>query len=168
MASVHHFRLHKNHRVWGTVVLHSVAKGTPAALPVWVREAIAAAWPQIKPYPKAPWALGLRVVEADEAIAANTQFRSKTYAPDVLSFPLWEGEGTRVYAGDILLCWPTLKAAATAQGKPIKAHVQHLVVHALLHVAGYDHLTPQDAAQMEALEIKLLAGLSVPNPYEID
>lgn len=150
------------------VALHNVANGTPSALPAWVRAAIAATWPTLKPYSSKPWALGLRVVEADEAIAANTQFRNKDYAPDVLSFPLWEDEDGRTYAGDIMLCWPTLTAAAKAQGKPLKAHVQHLVIHALLHVAGYDHLTPDEAAAMEALEIKYLRKLGWPNPYEID
>jgi probable rRNA maturation factor len=168
MAFITSFRFLQAKTVWGHVALESVAKGTPKALPIWVREAVAATWPHVKPYPKSPWALGIRIVEAEEAIAANTQFRNKDYAPDVLSFPLWEREGQRVYAGDIMLCWPTLNAAARTQGKPIKHHVQHLVVHAMLHLAGYDHLTPKEAAQMEALEIKLLTRLNVPNPYEID
>lgn len=168
MASLHHFKFLSKQRAWGMVALHTIAKGTPNALPAWVREAIAATWPHVKPYPNSPWRLGIRVVEVNEAIAANTQFRNKDYAPDVLSFPLWEEEQGRVYAGDILLCWPTLKAAAKAQRKPIKHHVQHLVVHAMLHVAGYDHMTPKEAATMEAQEIKLLARIGVPNPYEID
>jgi probable rRNA maturation factor len=168
MASVHHFRFLHAQRAWGRVALHIATVGTPAALPNWVRQAVTTTWPQVKPYPKALWALGIRVVAAEEARAANTQFRQKDYAPDVLSFPLWEHEAGRVYAGDILLCWPTLKAAAQAQGKPLKAHVQHVVVHAMLHLAGYDHLTPAQAKQMEALEIKLLARIGIPNPYEID
>jgi probable rRNA maturation factor len=128
-----------------------------------VRGAVAVAWPALKPFQNTPWHVGVQMTNAAAAQAANVQFRSKDYVPDVLSFPLWEGG----YAGDILLCWPTLKAAAQAQGKPLKAHVQHLVIHSLLHVAGYDHQTPTQARSMEALETKLLAVLGWPDPYII-
>ncbi|MGB3738414.1 MAG: rRNA maturation RNase YbeY, partial [Pontixanthobacter sp.] len=46
-------------------------------------------------------------------------------------------------------------------------HAAHLIVHGLLHLAGYDHETsPADADHMEGLEIKALASMGLPNPYE--
>jgi probable rRNA maturation factor len=55
---------------------------------------------------------------------------------------------------------------AAAQGKALKDHYAHLLVHGTLHAQGYEHETNErDALRMEALEILLLASLGVPNPY---
>ena len=50
--------------------------------------------------------------------------------------------------------------------KPFADHARHLVVHGVLHLAGYDHMQERDAAAMERLETKILAKLGVPDPYE--
>ena len=51
------------------------------------------------------------------------------------------------------------------QGKPLADHVVHLVVHATLHLIGYDHESDAEAEEMEALETEILAHLGVPDPY---
>ena len=51
------------------------------------------------------------------------------------------------------------------QGKAPVAHLAHLVVHDTLHLLGYTHDGEGDAAQMEALETRVLAGLGIPDPY---
>jgi probable rRNA maturation factor len=57
---------------------------------------------------------------------------------------------------------------AAEKGIPVEAHAAHLIVHGLLHLAGYDHETgDEDAAEMEALETKALALMGLPNPYEV-
>jgi len=38
-------------------------------------------------------------------------------------------------------------------------------VHGVLHLLGLDHESAAEAAAMEAREIKILAGLGVPDPY---
>lgn len=146
-------------------MLHAEVPCPPAA-PAWIRAAITTAAPLIPAFRRAPWALSLKLCDKAEAQAANTTFRHKGYVPDVLTFPLWEQDGPRVYAGDILLCWPILPEAAQQRGKPLKAHVQHLVVHSLLHLAGEDHETPAQATRMEAQEIRILKQLGWGNPYE--
>jgi probable rRNA maturation factor len=40
-----------------------------------------------------------------------------------------------------------------------------MVVHGVLHLRGYDHLTDAQAAEMEALEKQILGGLGIPDPY---
>ena len=45
-------------------------------------------------------------------------------------------------------------------------HAAHLIVHGLLHLAGYDHETgEEDADKMEALEIEILAKMGIADPY---
>ena len=55
---------------------------------------------------------------------------------------------------------------AAAQGKSVEAHWAHLVVHGVLHLCGYDHEHDEAAAEMEALEERILSGLGYPGPYD--
>ena len=63
--------------------------------------------------------------------------------------------------------YPAFDAAAKAAGKRFADHAAHLVVHGVLHLAGYDHERPRDAKVMEPLEVKILAKLGIENPYEM-
>jgi probable rRNA maturation factor len=94
----------------------------------------------------------------------NERFRSKAKPTNVLSFPAGAGapEGQ---LGDIILALETVEREASEQGVPFEHHVQHLVVHGVLHLLGYDHETAVDAEHMEALEIATLSKLGVANPY---
>ena len=68
--------------------------------------------------------------------------------------------------GDIAIAYDTCAAEALAQGKPFAHHVTHLLVHACLHLLGYDHENDADADVMEQTERQILAGLNIPDPYE--
>ena len=51
-------------------------------------------------------------------------------------------------------------------GVPFEDHAAHLIVHGLLHLAGYDHeISAKDAEAMEALETKALALMGIADPY---
>ena len=94
----------------------------------------------------------------------NERFRGKSKPTNVLSFPAGVGapEGQ---LGDIILGLETVEREAREQDIPFPHHVQHLVVHGVLHLLGYDHETAADAERMEALEIAILSKLGITNPY---
>lgn len=94
----------------------------------------------------------------------NERFRGKSKPTNVLSFPAGVGspEGQ---LGDIILALETVEREAREQDIPFPHHVQHLVVHGVLHLLGYDHETTADAERMEALEIAILSKLGITNPY---
>ena len=60
----------------------------------------------------------------------------------------------------------TCAREAAEKGIALRDHASHLVIHGLLHLAGFDHeISPQDAEEMEALEVKALAKLGIADPY---
>lgn len=106
--------------------------------------------------------LTVRVVGVDEGQGLNREFRGKDYATNVLTFDYSRDP----LMADIVLCASVVEGEAQAQGKTLRAHYSHLLVHAALHAQGWDHETnAQDAAAMEAEEIDILQGLGLPNPY---
>jgi probable rRNA maturation factor len=115
-----------------------------------------------------PWALTVRFGGEEEGRMLNREFRHKDYATNVLSFEADEDEpdADEWYVGDIFICTKVLEREAEEQGKPLAHHLQHLVVHGMLHLVGYDHeLGEEDAERMENLERDILAEMGLPDPY---
>ena len=94
----------------------------------------------------------------------NRDFRGMDKPTNVLSFPADESAGR--YRGDVALALGVTRREAKASGKSFADHATHLVVHGVLHLAGYDHMKARDARVMERLEIAVLKRLGVANPYE--
>ena len=105
----------------------------------------------------------LRFVNATEGKKLNHDYRKKAYATNVLTFP-YDSSQAEVIA-DLIFCLPVIQKEAKQQGKPLKAHLAHLIVHGCLHAQGYDHMHEREAKKMERLEIQLLQQLGFPNPY---
>ena len=100
----------------------------------------------------------------DEAVAElNLSFRHKAGPTNVLSFPAPENPENLL--GDIALAYGVCAREAAEQGKTLADHLSHLTVHGVLHLAGYDHQTDDEAEAMEDLERRVLATLGVSDPY---
>ncbi|WP_271067148.1 rRNA maturation RNase YbeY [Caulobacter sp. NIBR1757] len=93
----------------------------------------------------------------------NLSFRHKAGPTNVLSFPAPENPENLL--GDIALAFGVCAREAAEQGKTLSDHLAHLTVHGVLHLAGYDHQTDDEAEAMENLERRVLATLSVSDPY---
>ncbi|MEL6436891.1 MAG: rRNA maturation RNase YbeY [Pseudomonadota bacterium] len=98
----------------------------------------------------------------------NAQWRDKDKPTNVLSFPAmpsWRGKGVPPMLGDIVLAFETIDSEAHLQGKALRDHVAHLIVHGFLHLLGYDHETDADAEDMEHMERAILANMNIADPY---
>jgi probable rRNA maturation factor len=112
-----------------------------------------------------PGNLTVRFVNRTEGQALNSQFRTKAYATNVLTFTY--GISKSRLEADVVLCMPVVTSEARDQGKAVKAHLAHLVVHGCLHATGLDHMTQQGAKVMEAREVAILKNLGFSDPYVV-
>ncbi|TCS65050.1 putative rRNA maturation factor [Varunaivibrio sulfuroxidans] len=110
------------------------------------------------------------VLNDDDGVRAlNRQWRAKDRPTNVLSFPAMgdavPSDAMPWLLGDIVLALETVVREAREQGKTVEAHFSHLLVHGMLHLLGFDHETPRQAARMEPLEVAILATLGIADPY---
>jgi probable rRNA maturation factor len=131
------------------------ALASSALIKKWVRASI-----------NRPGSLTVRFVNRTEGQLLNSQFRNKAYATNVLTFLY--GISQNELIADIVLCMPVVSSEARDQGKAVKAHLAHLVVHGCLHADGLDHMTQQGAKAMEAREVAILKNLGFSDPYVIN
>jgi probable rRNA maturation factor len=138
--------------------------GTPSArkLRAWAQSALGK---------RARGELTLRIVDETESAALNLRYRGKRGATNVLSFspelPRLDFGAEPKPLGDLVICAAVVQREARQQGKAPAAHWAHMVIHGVLHLKGYDHELPAEAARMESRERKLLAALGFPDPYSV-
>lgn len=138
-------------------------------------ERVAAAAAEVAPELANPRLSASLLFTSDPEIQAlNREWRQRDKPTNVLSFPMLAREellaltanGPPVLLGDVALAHDTCAREAAERGIPLADHAAHLIVHGLLHLAGYDHeISPAAAEAMEALETKALAILGVGDPY---
>jgi probable rRNA maturation factor len=112
----------------------------------------------------------IRLVSEPESHQLNSDYRQKDKPTNVLSFPfefpdMIPSDELPNYLGDLVICEAVLQQEAKSQNKSYQAHYTHLLIHGLLHLLGFDHIEAPQAAQMEALEIEILASFDIANPY---
>jgi len=120
--------------------------------------------------------LSLVLVSDRRMRALNRRYRKKDRPTDVLAFPLTpsytlpprgggKGEGTRpssppMLLGDVVISVPTARRQAAELGHGLREELRRLLVHAVLHLMGYDHERgPRDAALMARKEQAILKAL---------
>lgn len=116
--------------------------------------------------------IGIACVDLDQSQQLNLEYRRKDKPTNVLSFPSEIPEEILPMLaarplGDLVICIPVVLQEAAEQQKVPVEHFTHMLVHGTLHLLGYDHeVSDEDAEEMEALEIEILAKLGLNNPYQ--
>lgn len=95
----------------------------------------------------------------------NNIWRKINKPTNVLSF---NQIGNTSVLGSLALGFEICEFEAKSQNKEFKDHVSHLLVHGVLHLLGYDHVSESEAVEMESLEAEILAQIQISNPYQED
>ena len=154
---------------------------------VWLRTVMEAALVEALPVGE-PAQVGLVVTDDKTVQELNRQFRGLDEVTDVLSFSAshsghWEGDpqesdeaslesvdseelnfvlppGEPSPLGEVIISFPQTIRQAQARNGPVEQELALLIIHGVLHLVGYDHMEPEDEAQMQAKERSALAAVS--------
>jgi probable rRNA maturation factor len=124
--------------------------------------------------------VSLLLTDNEEIHSLNLQHRGIGRPTDVLSFPMidyetpgdfafLEDEGSDCFdpdtgelmLGDIVLSADKVLEQAEEYGHSVKREYAFLITHSMLHLMGYDHMTPEEAAQMEELQEEILKQINI-------
>lgn len=124
--------------------------------------------------------VSLTLVNNEQIQEINKEMRNIDAPTDVLSFPMleygapadfsgiedqWEGtvnpDTDEVMLGDIVISLDKVRAQAEAYGHSEKREFAFLITHSMLHLMGYDHMAPEEAAVMEAHQRVILDALNI-------
>lgn len=110
----------------------------------------------------------IRIVDKAESRKLNHNYRAKNKPTNVIAFAADDSDYLDYeHLGDLVICAPVVEQEAIEQNKEPVAHWAHMVVHGMLHLQGFEHLTDADAQKMETLEIEILLSLGHTNPYQV-
>ena len=93
----------------------------------------------------------------EAVLALNREYLDHDYLTDVLSFPLGSENG--VVEGEVYVDLDTAQERHAEFGASFEEEVQRYVLHGLLHLIGYGDATPEERAQIRALEDRYLQAL---------
>ena len=108
--------------------------------------------------------IGLMFVDNAQIREMNHTYRDKDSATDVLSFPMYEADEAiddeeEILLGDIVISLERAAEQAEEYGHSLEREVMYLLVHGLLHLAGYDHMEEADKKKMRCREEALLTAI---------
>lgn len=123
--------------------------------------------------------INLVLTDNEEIKRVNTEFRNIQAPTDVLSFPMipfetpgdydiveedesyFDLDTDELLLGDIMISVDKVFAQAEEYGHSVKREFSFLVAHSMLHLLGYDHMTPEEASVMEIKQAKALEELGI-------
>ncbi len=123
--------------------------------------------------------VSLLLTSNEEIHGLNLQYRGIDRPTDVLSFPQTDYEAPadfpqaeeeadafnpdtgELFLGDIIISLDKVKEQAESYGHGVKREFAFLVAHSMLHLLGYDHMTEEEAADMEARQSAVLRHLGM-------
>ena len=109
----------------------------------------------------------VRIVDKEESQDLNHTYRGKDKPTNVLSFPFEAPPGLSLnLLGDLVVCASVVADEAKEQHKALANHWAHMIVHGALHLLGFDHITDDEAQQLEAVEVIILKQFSIDDPYQ--
>lgn len=115
--------------------------------------------------------ISISIVDDAEIQQINRQFRGIDRPTDVLSFPqltfaegekMERNENGEVMLGDIIISLERAKAQAEEYGHSLKREIAFLTAHSMLHLLGYDHMEPEEEAEMFARQKAILEIAGIP------
>jgi len=122
--------------------------------------------------------VAVTVVDNDAIHSINLEQRGVDRATDVLSFPMvhfTEGtvkedqialepknpENDEVYLGDVVISWDKIEEQSNEYGHSVERELSFLVVHSLLHLLGYDHMTEAEEKVMIRRQKEIMATMGL-------
>lgn len=123
--------------------------------------------------------VNLVLTDNEEIKRVNEEFRGISSATDVLSFPMipfekpsdfqtveddqsyFDLDTGELLLGDIMISVEKVYAQAREYGHSIKREFSFLIAHSMLHLLGYDHMTPEEASVMEKKQAEALDKLGI-------
>ena len=115
--------------------------------------------------------LGVTIVDRDEILELNREYRERDKVTDVLSFPQFAGhdelladlldEETGTLIGDVVICYDVAADQAREYGTGFTREVLYLFVHSVMHLFGYDHMEEGEKAVMRKKEEEVLSAIGL-------
>lgn len=123
--------------------------------------------------------VNLVLTDNEEIKRVNTEFRNISAPTDVLSFPMipfsapaeydlveeddsyFDLDTGELLLGDIMISVDKVFAQAEEYNHSVKREFCFLIAHSMLHLLGYDHMTPEEASVMEGKQAKALEELGI-------
>ena len=159
-----------------------VESETKRELPFDVEEIAGKVIGEALEYEKCPYETTVNVLLTDneEICALNSRFRGIDRPTDVLSFPnvdyespsdftgieaseadYFDPESGELYLGDIVISVDKVYEQAEEYGHSVMREYAFLLAHSMLHLMGYDHMEPEEAARMERRQEEILNRLNI-------
>jgi probable rRNA maturation factor len=107
--------------------------------------------------------LSIVLVDDKEMAALNRQYLQRSGPTNVIAFPMQEGAFSDItpnLMGDVVISMDTCRRESEAAGMPFEERLDQLLIHGILHLCGYDHVTnAADAERMAAKSDDLMAAI---------